>query len=434
MSTLLQKGNELLKLSRFDDAYAAFSHALRASNSTSYAAAYGAGRAAGGMRDFEKAMGSFAIAAKIAPDKASPLIELAGLAYRSFQFEEALLYLDRAAKIEAPSNAAVLTAIRCHFELGNYDSIIAMCDSILADEEIAYRARYEWSVRKTRALFHSGRLQEALEVVAKLRLLDQAEADRRCPLRAEDVEPIDVVLNCYRRENEVRFQRWWLEQQSIPVGRFWVWHNDGGMGRMQRAIANSNNAINDENHKFYGRFTYGLLASARHLAYFDDDTIPGLFWFQNCLHGMREDPGVYVAVGVKLLEQGRYSPHERNGWASGDQQKSELADLGGHAWFFERDWLRFFWFERPTTFHTGEDMHLSFSVQKHCGLPTIAPAHPQQCMGLWGSVLGQELGQDIGSSSFAKAGSHFEQRDSCVADLNARGWTLLRQSGQEERG
>jgi len=65
LSTLLQKGNELLKLSRFDDAYAAFSHALRASNSTSYAAAYGAGRAAGGMRDFEKAMGSFAIAAKI---------------------------------------------------------------------------------------------------------------------------------------------------------------------------------------------------------------------------------------------------------------------------------------------------------------------------------------------------------------------------------
>ncbi len=426
LNKILEKANSLLKNREFAEALLMFSGVLSQSEDTSYPAAYGAGRAAGAQRDYEKAIEFFSIAARIANEKPAPLIELAGLSYRLGRFDDALLYLSRAELISPLSEGAILTRLRCHFALSNFDAASKMCDEFLLSFVDNYSKTYEWTVRKVRALFHLGRIAEAEQLVRYLRELDREEAYQRCNLDGiDDIEPIDVVLNCYHRPQEVKFQRWWIEQQSIPVRDFWVWHNDGGPDFPQQRLLESNNALNDKNHKFYGRFSYGLLSDAKYLAYFDDDTMPGLYWLQNCLAQMRKRRGLYVAVGVKLHERGKYAPHDRCGWVSGDQQDNVDADLGGHAWFFERDWLRYFWFEKPSTFETGEDMHLSFAVQTHLSIPTVTPPHPKESIGLWGSVLGNELGQDIGSSSFAKAGSHFSQRDFCVQDLNNRGWRLL---------
>ena len=426
LNKILEKANSLLKKRDFDEALRVFSSALSQSEHTNYPAAYGAGRAAGALRKYDEAIDFFSIASRIAAEKPAPLIELAGLSYRVQKFDDALLYLSRAESIAPLSEGAVLTRLRCHFALSNYEATSDMCDEFLILFTEDYSKKYEWTVRKVRSLFHLGKITEAEKLVQHLKDLDRKEANQRCNLDdLEDIDPIDVVLNCYRRPQEVKFQRWWIEQQSIPVREFWVWHNDGGLDFSQQRIQDSTNSLNDKNHKFYGRFSYGLLSNAKYLAYFDDDTMPGLFWLQNCLAQMKKRRGLYVTVGVQLHERGKYAPHDRCGWVSGDQQNNVDADLGGHAWFFERDWLRYFWFEEPSTFETGEDMHLSFAVQSHLSIPTVTPPHPKECMGLWGSVLGNELGQDIGSSSFEKAGNHFNQRDFCVQDLNSRGWRLL---------
>ncbi len=45
---------------------------------------------------------------------------------------------------------------------------------------------------------------------------------------------IDVLLNNYQRPDSVRFQRWWLDFQSIPVNRVLVWNNYGGEGDVKQ--------------------------------------------------------------------------------------------------------------------------------------------------------------------------------------------------------
>ena len=39
----------------------------------------------------------------------------------------------------------------------------------------------------------------------------------------------------------------------------------------------------DKNFKFHGRFTIPLVLDSEYICIFDDDTIPGQFWLQNCL-------------------------------------------------------------------------------------------------------------------------------------------------------
>ena len=244
-----------------------------------------------------------------------------------------------------------------------------------------------------------------------------------------DPEDITVILNCYRRPYNLKMQIEALRSQTKPPKEIWLWVNQhpDNEGFSFESLGLDKIFHNDHNWKFYGRFAGALLADTEYVAIFDDDTIPGSKWFENCFDTMQINEGIMGAAGI-ILDDKYYVRHERSGWATQNPETTEV-DLVGHAWFFKRDWLQYLWREKPPTWDNGEDMHFSYSAQKYGGIKTYCPPHPPEDRELHGSVMGNELGIDDKATSNNNETSHqqfFNERDFCVQEALRKGWQTVR--------
>ena len=113
---------------------------------------------------------------------------------------------------------------------------------------------------------------------------------------------ITVILNCYRRPYNLKMQVDAIRSQSVKPAQIWLWinyHEDNkdfdptslGVDRIFK---------NDFNWKFYGRFAAALLADTEYVALYDDDTIPGKRWHENCLNTMKTHEGILGSAGIIL--------------------------------------------------------------------------------------------------------------------------------------
>lgn len=242
-------------------------------------------------------------------------------------------------------------------------------------------------------------------------------------------EDITVILNAYRRPDNLKMQIEAIRGQSRPPKQLWVWVNDHpDLEGYDFANCGADRVFrNDHNWKFYGRFAAALLAETEYVAIFDDDTIPGREWFANCLETMEVNEGILGSAGV-ILKSDTYDPHERCGWPSQNSETVEV-DLVGHAWFFKRDWVKYLWAEYPTTWDNGEDMRFSYLAQKYGGINTYCPPHPPDNRDRHGSLYGYQLGIDSKATSNNKEVSHnlfFSERDYCVQTALLDGWKTVR--------
>ena len=240
-------------------------------------------------------------------------------------------------------------------------------------------------------------------------------------------DSITVILNCYRRPEYLEEQIEALRSQSVNPKEIWIWVNyhednsnvDFSKFKVDKVIKN------DYNWKFYGRFAGALLSDTKYVAMFDDDTIPGEKWFENCLNTMDTHEGILGGAGV-ILNGEKYTGHDRYGWSSQNDEVVEV-DLVGHAWFFKRDWLRYLWMEKPFTWDNGEDIQFSYCAQKFGGIKTYCPPHPSKQKSMFSSLKGYELGVDEKATS--KARNHnvfYPQRDACVKNAIKNGWKTVR--------
>ena len=74
------------------------------------------------------------------------------------------------------------------------------------------------------------------------------------------------------------------------------------------------------------------------------------------------------------MEGEAYAPNRKVGWDFPNPEVKEV-DLVGHAWFMNKDYLRYLWYEEPLSWENGEDMQLSYLAQKHGGIKTYVPPH-----------------------------------------------------------
>ncbi len=149
------------------------------------------------------------------------------------------------------------------------------------------------------------------------------------------------------------------------------------------------------------------------MAIFDDDTVPGPQWFENCIENNKTNEGIQGSAGIILKSSEKYMWHDRCGWPT-QNALSTRVDLVGHAWFFKREWLQYLWREKPYTWDNGEDIQFSYLAQKYGGINTYCPPHPSNNKNLHGSILGNELGIDNKATSTNQAVSHeqfFHERD-----------------------
>lgn len=235
---------------------------------------------------------------------------------------------------------------------------------------------------------------------------------------------ITAILTCYRRPQHLQLQIDAIRKQSVDVEDIWIWKN------YHEDNANFNYKdlgckVFDCNHnwKYCGRFAAACLVDTPYTAIFDDDTIPGPKWFENCLREHENHPGIYGGVGVKLLTNNSYQPNKRFGWVSQNKETVEV-DLVGHAWFFPAHYIKHMWQEKPI-WANGEDMHFSAMCQIHGGIHTYVPPHPITERPLWSSLHGVNLGLDsVASSSPNRHQQFYLERNKCVQRLVELGWKV----------
>jgi GT2 family glycosyltransferase len=255
---------------------------------------------------------------------------------------------------------------------------------------------------------------------------------------------ITAILNGYRRPENLNLQISALEQQTVPPAEIMVWHNHpGGDIAMNHTVSTcTKSAYNNFNYGVWARFAFALNARTEYICLFDDDTIPGRRWFENCMDQMRKREALFGTAGVLYVdpppplspEVSYYNKMFKLGWyASGNLDSAADVDFVGHAWFFKREWLSAFWRELPDPKYNlcGEDMHFSFMLQKYLGIPTVVPPHPSDQPDLWGSVRGHELGNDSASLWVSNAqdqsGQPFKaSMNQYFIEQRRKGWRLVR--------
>jgi len=210
---------------------------------------------------------------------------------------------------------------------------------------------------------------------------------------------VAVLLTVYRRGEHFRRQVESVRLQSIQPSGIFVWQNgtyfdvaDDLKEQLIFASCNLNLGV-------WARLAYALNIQSDYICMLDDDTIPGRRWIENCLATMHTHEGLLGSRGLRFKSRKSYFHHEEFGWSS-PNDVVEQVDIVGHSWFFRREWLTAFWCEAPSRGSdktVGEDIHFSYSLQRHLGLNTYVPAHPIGHEELWGSQ--PETAASLGTSA-----------------------------------
>jgi len=208
-----------------------------------------------------------------------------------------------------------------------------------------------------------------------------------------DTPTIGVVIGTHARMSYIGQQIEAIRRQTIRSACIHVWHD----GPKSPPVCDASVIVTGSQIRqgVWQRFYYAASLATDFVCIFDDDTIPGPRWFENCLRTHAETGGLVGAAGVRF-PAGDRSLRPKFGWPRPNDRIDEV-DVIGHAWFLPRRWLGYFVLEPrmpgcPST--AGEDYHLSFSLQKHLGVKSFACPHPPGDQDFWGSLKGRKYGND----------------------------------------
>lgn len=229
---------------------------------------------------------------------------------------------------------------------------------------------------------------------------------------------ITAIIGAYNRSEYLPEQIASIQNQTIPPKEIMVWYNLGETPQLTVPVESAKVAYCNTNFGFFGRFAYALLAKTEYVAIFDDDTVPGEKWFENCLNTMKTHEGIMGTAGI-FLNTTEYRIHRKIGWASPNQEIEEV-DFVGHGWFFKREWLKYFWMENPPTWENAEDLHFSYTAQKYGNVKTFVPIHPHDDIEQWGSIAGLRLGNDKYASY--RKNNHLDLRNFAISESIKNGW------------
>jgi glycosyltransferase involved in cell wall biosynthesis len=219
---------------------------------------------------------------------------------------------------------------------------------------------------------------------------------------------ITCILNGYKRPENLNEQLEALRKQTVQPDEILVWYNNPGEDKLINYDIGTEVPVAYCNYNFgvWARFAYALNARNPYVCVFDDDTVPGSRWLENCLNTMGETEGLLGTVGAIYVnplppEQSSYfEQYIRVGWPDGGNLEQTVeADWLGHAWFFKKEWLSYMFRELPDPKYNicGEDMHFSYMLQKYAGIKSLVPPHPKDNKELWGSLKGATYGGDENS-------------------------------------
>ena len=206
---------------------------------------------------------------------------------------------------------------------------------------------------------------------------------------------VSVILTLYKRPEKLLEQLDAVENQTLKPKEILLFHDASNPPidfeldeKLRSRIANYIKV--DKNVGVWGRFAGGLLAKSKYVCFFDDDTIPGKRWLENCHTQSLRKKGLYGAIGIDSwdLKNYPYTSYRRWGW-DGVCEDTKEVDFVGHSWFLEKNWLGAMWINNSQFYafkYVAEDAFLSYSLKKWLKIKTYVPPHPKNDLDLYGSL------------------------------------------------
>ncbi|KAJ7541363.1 hypothetical protein O6H91_10G056400 [Diphasiastrum complanatum] len=211
---------------------------------------------------------------------------------------------------------------------------------------------------------------------------------------------VTVILNHHKRKT-LCMQLDALLQQTLPFYSVWVLAFATPIESSLRQIIQAYNdsrihfMTSTYDFKYYGRFQFSLQAeNADYLYFLDDDMLPGKKMLQILAHVSGTEK-----YGRSLLGSiGRVLPFRQKDFSFPSYRKFRSKEAGlylpdpaynivvdrllqvdflSSSWFLPADLVRTIFYEMPFTFATGEDLHLSYQLQKYHGISSfVVPVDP----------------------------------------------------------
>ncbi|GKV01231.1 hypothetical protein SLEP1_g13798 [Rubroshorea leprosula] len=217
---------------------------------------------------------------------------------------------------------------------------------------------------------------------------------------------VTVILNHFKRKT-LCAQLDSLLQQTLPFHHVWVLSfgspNELSLRRIVESYNDSRISFISSSYdfKYYGRFQMALQTEADLVYILDDDMIPGRKMLQILSHVAGTDKyknSVLGSIGrilpfrqkdftfpsyrkVRSKEAGLYLPDPAYDITV---DRIVQVDFLSSSWFLSAELVKTLFIETPFTFMTGEDLHLSYQLQKYRGAGSfVLPIDPND-KGTWG--------------------------------------------------
>nr|CAD1820861.1 unnamed protein product [Ananas comosus var. bracteatus] len=201
------------------------------------------------------------------------------------------------------------------------------------------------------------------------------------------IPKITVILNHYKRKT-LCAQLDSLLHQTLPFHHVWVLSfgspNELSLRRIVESYNNSRISFVSSTYdfKYYGRFQMALQTESDFVYILDDDMIPG----KRMLEILAHVGGTEKYKNSVLGSIGRILPFRQKDFMFPSYRKFKSKEAGlylpdpayditverivqvdflSSSWFLPTDLVKTLFIEKPFTFATGEDLHLSYQLQKY---------------------------------------------------------------------
>ncbi|KAL7993868.1 putative nucleotide-diphospho-sugar transferase [Plasmopara halstedii] len=216
-----------------------------------------------------------------------------------------------------------------------------------------------------------------------------------------------IILNVYKGRPDALTEQLIkaLTQKHVDPPKVWVMCFNSPMEKSFRHVVdevkrkypllaqNIQLTVSDFNYKFHGRFLLAYMATTKYVLIVDDDKAIDENTVRDYLKYMNIRKGVWGNNGHRraaTFEGYKSWPRNFTGQAWAEQ------DYLSGMWFLEQSWLEYFMKERPPSWATSEDMHLSHVMRKYLNLNTYGgrvaigktlPRKPKGVQATQGSAL-----------------------------------------------
>ena len=194
------------------------------------------------------------------------------------------------------------------------------------------------------------------------------------------VDTVDVVLTVFSRDY-LDAQLDQVLEQTYVVSHVWIVQNEnhvdarGIVETWKQKVAPQHIPVDivqfSSNSRYHGRFHVAyFMSTAEYVTIWDDDVELGKGWVQHCIETSRVHGDALVGANGRSIVSLLYDASNYSRQIERDGEN----DFVGHTWTLKRQLLKLFLAEPPVTYVTGEDIQLSYALQKY-GIKSVKAKH-----------------------------------------------------------